>query len=208
MFVSLTRVCVVYVVKEVTSFPGAEPIKKHAGNSLSSAKSCSNGNLCVHQLFTFVHTPGSLRMSSASMENKKAKRAPCKRVRENENLDSIESTSGLVQQHASGSCSPKITNSETVQLPLHNPDDSCSSSNNGGQEHLMMRRDRERLRRQNETEEQRSIQLNKQRVLNHRRRQTESLQARAIRLERMRQRASTRNSVETEEQRSSHLTDA
>ena len=59
-------------------------------------------------------------MSTASMENKKAKRAPCKRVRENENLDS---TSGLVQQHASGSCSPKIpclTNSETctaVQLP-------------------------------------------------------------------------------------------
>ena len=30
MFVSLTRLCVVYVVKEVTSFPGAEPIKKHA----------------------------------------------------------------------------------------------------------------------------------------------------------------------------------
>ena len=39
-------------------------------------------------------------MSTASMENKKAKRAPCKRVRENEKLDSIESTSGLVQQHA------------------------------------------------------------------------------------------------------------
>ena len=47
-------------------------------------------------------------MSTASMENKKAKRAPCKRVCENENLDSIESTSGLVQQHASGSCSPQI----------------------------------------------------------------------------------------------------
>ena len=34
----------------------------------------------------------------------------------------IENTSGLVQQHASGSCSPKIprlTNSETVQLPIH-----------------------------------------------------------------------------------------
>ena len=83
------------------------------------------------------------------MENKKAMRAPCKRVLENENLDSTESTSGLVQQHASGSCSPKIprlTNSETctaVQLPLHNPDDSCSSShNNGGQERLR-RRDRE-----------------------------------------------------------------
>ena len=59
MFVSLTRVCVVYVVKEVTSFPGAEPIRKRFGNSLSSAKSCSNGNLCV-QLFTFVLTPGSL----------------------------------------------------------------------------------------------------------------------------------------------------
>ena len=29
MFVSLMRVCVVYVVKEVTSFPGAEPINKH-----------------------------------------------------------------------------------------------------------------------------------------------------------------------------------
>ena len=59
MFVSLTRVCVVYVVKEVTSFPGAGPIKKRAGNS---GKSCSNGNLCVQQLqlFTFVHTPGSL----------------------------------------------------------------------------------------------------------------------------------------------------
>ena len=42
------------------------------------------------------------------MENKKARCAPCKRVRENENLDSVESTSGLVQQHASGSCSPKI----------------------------------------------------------------------------------------------------
>ena len=86
---------------------------------------------------------------------------------ENENLDSIESTSDLVQQHASGSCSPKIprlTNSETctaVQLPLHN---SCSSShNNGGQERLR-RRDRERLRRQNEKEEQRSIRLNKQRT--------------------------------------------
>ena len=108
-------------------------------------------------------------MSTASMENKKAKRAPCKRVRENENLDSIESTSGLVQQHASGSCSPKIprlTNSETctaVQLPLH---DSCSSShNNGDQERLRRRRDKERLRRQDETEEQHSIRLNKQRVL-------------------------------------------
>ena len=82
-------------------------------------------------------------MSTASMENKEARRAPCKQVGENENLDSIESTSGLVQQHASGSCSPKIprlTNSETctaVQIPLHNPDDSCSSShNNGGQERL------------------------------------------------------------------------
>ena len=43
-----------------------------------------------------------------------------------------------------------------VQLPLHNPDVSCSSShNNGGQERL--RRDRERLRRQNETEEQHSM---------------------------------------------------
>ena len=80
------------------------------------------------------------------MENKKAKRAPCKRALEKENLDSIESTSGLVQQRASGSCSPKIprlTNSETctaVQLPLHNPDDSCSSShNNGGQERLRRR---------------------------------------------------------------------
>ena len=64
------------------------------------------------------------------MENKKAKRAPCKRALEKENLDSIESTSG--------SCSPKIprlTNSETctaVQLPLHNSDDSCSSSHNNG----------------------------------------------------------------------------
>ena len=152
------------------------------------------------------------------MENKKAKRAPCKRVRENENLDSIESiesTSGLVQQHASGSCSPKIprlTNSETctaVQLPLHNPDDSCSSShNNGRQERLRRRRDRDRLRRQNETEEQRSIRLNKQRVLYRRRLQSESPQEKTIRLERMRQRASTRNSVETEEQRSSRLTDA
>ena len=72
------------------------------------------------------------------MENKKAKRAPCKRALEKENLDSIESTSGLVQQRASGSCSPKIprlTNSETctaVQLPLHNSDDSCSSSHNNG----------------------------------------------------------------------------
>ena len=101
------------------------------------------------------------------MENRKAKRAPCKRVHD-ENLDSIESTSGLVQQHASGSCSPKIsclTNSETctaVQLPLHNPDNSCSSShNNGGHERLRRKRDRERLRRQNETDEQRSIRLNK-----------------------------------------------
>ena len=67
---------------------------------------------------------------------------------------------------------------------------------------MRRRRDRERVRRQNETEEQLSIRLNKQRVLNHRRRQTESLQARAIRLERT---ASTRNSVETEEQRSSRL---
>ena len=132
------------------------------------------------------------------MENKKAKRAPCKRVLENENLDSVESTSGLVQQHASGSCSPKIprlTNSETctaVQLPLHNPDNSCSSShNNGGQEPLRRKRDRERLRRQNETEEQRSIRLNKQRVLDRKRRQTESSQSRAIRLERMRQKASS-----------------
>ena len=147
------------------------------------------------------------------MENRKAKRAPCKRVRD-ENLYSMESTSGLVQQHASGSCSPKLprlTNSETctaVQLPLHNPDNSCSSSHsNGGQEPLRRKRDRERLRRQNETEEQRSIRLNKQRVLNRRRRQTESLQERAIRLETMRQRASTRNSVETEEQRSSRLAD-
>ena len=152
-------------------------------------------------------------MSTASMENKEAKRAPCKRVRENENLDSIESTSGLVQQHASGSCSPKIsrlTNSETctaVQLPLHNPDDSCSSSHNNGRQERLRRRDRERLRRQNETEEQRSIRLNRQRELNHRRRQTESSQARAIRLERMRQRVSTLNSVETEEQRSSRLAD-
>ena len=138
------------------------------------------------------------------MENKKAKRAPCKRVRENENLDSIESTSGLVQQHASGSCSPKIprlTNYETcthVQLPLHNQDDSCSSShNNGRQERLRRRRDRDRLRRQNETEEQRCIRLNKQRVLYRRRLQSESPQEKTIRLERMRQRASTRNSVET-----------
>ena len=87
---------------------------------------------------------------------------------------SIESTSGLVQHHASGSCSPKkpcLKNSETctvVQPLLHNSDDSCSSSyNNGGQERLRRRkRDRERLRRQNETEEQHSIRLNKQRVLN------------------------------------------
>ena len=50
------------------------------------------------------------------MENKKAKRAPCKRVLENENLDSVESTSGLVQQHASGSCSPKILRLRPVQL--------------------------------------------------------------------------------------------
>ena len=94
-------------------------------------------------------------MSTASMENKKARCAPCKRVRENENLDSIESTSGLVQQHASGSCSPKIlrlSESETctaVQLP---PDNSSSSSHS--QELIRRRRrDRERLRRQNETEE-------------------------------------------------------
>ena len=121
------------------------------------------------------------------MENKKAKRAPCKRVRENENLDSIESTSGLVQQHASGSCSPKIlrlTNSETVQLPLHNPDDSCSSSHNNGRQ--------ERLRRRRDRDEQRSIRLNKQRVLYRRRLQSESPQEKTIRLERMRQRASTR----------------
>ena len=71
------------------------------------------------------------------MEKNKAKRAPCKRVRENENLDSVESTSGLVQQHASGSCSPKIlrlSESETrtaVQLP---PDNSSSSSHNNGVE--------------------------------------------------------------------------
>ena len=116
------------------------------------------------------------------MENRKAKRAPCKRVRD-ENLYSMESTSGLVQQHASGSCSPKLprlTNSETctaVQLPLHNPDNSCSSShNNGGQEPLRRKRDRERLRRQNETDEQRSIRLNKQRVLDRRRLQSETPQ--------------------------------
>ena len=78
-------------------------------------------------------------MSTASMENKKAKHAPCKRVLEKEKLDSIESTSGLVQQHVSGSCSPKIprlANSETgtaVQLPLQNPDNSCSSSRKNGE---------------------------------------------------------------------------
>ena len=100
------------------------------------------------------------------MENKEARHARCKRVLENENLDSVESTSDLVQQHASGSCSPKkarLTNSETstaVQLPLQNPDNSCSSfHNNGGQERLKRKRDRER--RQNETEEQHSIRLNK-----------------------------------------------
>ena len=145
------------------------------------------------------------------MENKKAKRAPCKQVRENENLDSIESTSGLVQHHANGSCSPKIprlTNSETVQLPLRNPDNSCSSShNNGRQERFWRRRDRDRLRRQNETDEQCSIRLNKQRVLYRRRLQSESPQEKTIRLERMRQRASTRNRVETEEKRSSRLAD-
>ena len=60
MFVSLTRVWVVYLVQQVTSFRGgggAEPIKMSAGNSLSSAKYCNNGNLCVQ---LFVHTPGSL----------------------------------------------------------------------------------------------------------------------------------------------------
>ena len=62
----------------------------------------------------------------------------------------------------------------------------------------MRRRDRERLRRQNETEEQCSIRLN---------RQTESPQARAICLERMRQKDFIRNSVENEEQRSSQLAD-
>ena len=108
----------------------------------------------------------------------------------------------MVQHHASGSCSPKIprlANSETgtaVQLPLQTPDNSCSSSHNN-------ERDRENLGRQNETEEQHSIQLNKQRVLNCRCRQTESLQASAIRLKRMRQRASIHNSIETEVQRSS-----
>ena len=93
------------------------------------------------------------------MENKKARRA-C----ENENLDrpNIENTSGLVQQqHASGSCgscSPKIpclTNSETctaVRIPIHNPDNSCSSFHNNGGKERLRRRDRERLRRQNETE--------------------------------------------------------
>ena len=135
-------------------------------------------------------------MSTVSMENKKAKRAPCK-VHQNESLDSVESTSGLVQQHTSGSCSPKIlrlSECETctaVQLTFHNQDDSCSSShNNGGQERLRRRRDRERerLRRQNETEEQRSIRLNKQRVLDRRRLQSESPQEKKIRLERMRQR--------------------
>ena len=90
------------------------------------------------------------------MEKNKAKRAPCKRVRENENLDSVESTSG--------SCSPKIlrlSESETrtaVQLP---PDNSSSSSHNNGFEisikRRRRRRDRERLRRLNETEEQRYL---------------------------------------------------
>ena len=67
------------------------------------------------------------------MERNKAKRAPSKRVRENEILDSVGSTSGLVQQHASSSCSPKIlrlSESETckaVQLP---PGNSSSSSHN------------------------------------------------------------------------------
>ena len=79
-------------------------------------------------------------MSTASMENKKVRHAPCKHVHKGETLNSVESTSGLVLQHAGGACSPKIprlTNSETstaVQLPLHKPDNSCSSSNyNGGQ---------------------------------------------------------------------------
>ena len=123
------------------------------------------------------------------MENKKAKRAPCKRVCEN--LNSLESTSGLVQQHASGSCSPKIlrlSEYETctaVQLP---PDNSSSSShNNGGEESIKRRRrDRERLKRLNETEEQRSIQLNNQRILDRRRLQSESPQTKAICLERIR----------------------
>ena len=103
------------------------------------------------------------------MENKKAKHAPCKRVRENENLDSVESTSGLVQQHASGSFSRKIlrlSESETCTAVLPPPDNSSSSShNNGGEESIKRRRrrrrrrrrDRERLRRLNKTEEQRSV---------------------------------------------------
>ena len=122
------------------------------------------------------------------MEKNKAKRAPCKRVRKNENLDSVESTSGLVQQHASGSCSPKIlclSESETrtaVQLP---PDNSSSSSHNNGVEisikrRRRRRRDRERLRRLNETEEQRSIRLNKQRLLDCRRLQSESSQTKSF----------------------------
>ena len=115
------------------------------------------------------------------MEKNKAKRAPCKRVRENENLDSVESTSGLVQQHASGSCSPKIlclSESETrtaVQLP---PDNSSSSSHNNGVEISIKRR--RRRRRDRETEEQRSIRLNKQRLLDCRRLQSESSQTKSF----------------------------
>ena len=91
-------------------------------------------------------------MSTASVENKKAKHAPCKRVCENENLDSVGSTSGLVQQHASGSCSPKIlrlSESETCTTLPAPP--------YGGEisiKRRRRRRDRERLRRLNETEEQ------------------------------------------------------
>ena len=67
----LTRVCIVYVVKEVTSFLGAEPIKKHAASV---------------RLFIHLVAYTTTSMSTASMENKKAKRALCKRVLENENL--------------------------------------------------------------------------------------------------------------------------
>ena len=61
----------------------------------------------------------------ASMENKKVRRAPCKRACESETLDSVESTSGLVQQHAGGACNsspkkPRLTNSETcTAVQLH-----------------------------------------------------------------------------------------
>ena len=46
-------------------------------------------------------------------------------VCESETLDSVESTSGLVQQHAGGACNsrpkkPRLTNSETSQT-IHAP---------------------------------------------------------------------------------------